>query len=69
MPKIKTNRGAAKRFKKTAGGFKRNKSHRRHILTKKSTKRKRHLRSPSMLFDPALHKSDVASARRMIPYA
>jgi large subunit ribosomal protein L35 len=64
MPKIKTNRGAAKRFKKTAGGFKRNQSHRRHILTKKSTKRKRHLRAPSML-----HKSDVASARRMIPYA
>jgi len=64
MPKIKTNRGAAKRFKKTAGGFKRNKSHRRHILTKKSTKRKRHLRSPAML-----HKSDVKSARRMIPYA
>ena len=64
MPKIKTNRGAAKRFKKTAGGFKRAQSHRRHILTKKSTKRKRHLRAPS-----ALHKSDVASARRMIPYA
>ena len=64
MPKIKTNRGAAKRFKKTAGCFKRNKSHRRHILTKKSTKRKRHLRAASML-----HKSDVASARRMIPYA
>ncbi|MGV6827203.1 MAG: 50S ribosomal protein L35 [bacterium] len=64
MPKIKTNRGAAKRFKKTAGGFKRNQSHRRHILTKKSTKRKRHLRSPAML-----HKADVASARRMIPYA
>lgn len=64
MPKLKTNRGAAKRFKKTAGGFKRNQSHRRHILTKKSTKRKRHLRSSAML-----HKSDVASARRMIPYA
>ena len=64
MPKIKTNRGAAKRFKKTAGGFKRNQSHRRHILTKKSTKRKRHLRSPAML-----HKSDVSSARRMMPYA
>ena len=64
MPKIKTNRGAAKRFRKTAGGFKRNQSHRRHILTKKSTKRKRHLRSACML-----HKADVASARRMIPYA
>jgi large subunit ribosomal protein L35 len=64
MPKIKTNRGAAKRFKKTASGFKRGQSHRRHILTKKSTKRKRQLRNPAQL-----HKSDVASARRMIPYA
>ena len=42
MPKLKTNRGAAKRFKKTAsGGFKRKQSHLRHILTKKSSKRKR----------------------------
>jgi large subunit ribosomal protein L35 len=64
MPKLKTNRGAAKRFKKTAGGFKRLQSHRRHILTKKSTKRKRHLRSPEYL-----HQADVAAARRMIPYA
>ncbi len=65
MPKIKTNRGAAKRFKKTASGsFKRGQSHRRHILTKKSTKRKRQLRSPM-----SLSKSDVAVARRMIPYA
>ena len=64
MPKIKTTRGAAKRFRITAGGVKRNQSHRRHILTKKSTKRKRQLRSPSML-----HKHDVAAARRMIPYA
>ncbi len=65
MPKIKSNRGAAKRFKKTAsGGFKCNASHRRHILTKKSTKRKRQLRSPAML-----HASDVRSAARMLPYA
>ncbi|MEW8015470.1 MAG: 50S ribosomal protein L35 [Candidatus Sedimenticola endophacoides] len=64
MPKIKTNRGAAKRFKKTASGFRRGQSHRRHILTKKSTKRKRQLRSPAQL-----HKADVAVARRMIPYA
>lgn len=64
MPKMKTNRGAAKRFSRTASGaFKRGQSHRRHILTKKSTKRKRHLRSPSML-----HSADAASARRMIPY-
>ena len=64
MPKLKTNRGAAKRFTKTAGGFKRAQSHRRHILTKKSTKRKRHLRAPC-----ELNKADVAAARRMIPYA
>ena len=65
MPKIKTNRGAAKRFKRTSSGsFKRNASHRRHILTKKATKRKRHLRAPT-----ALAKSDVAAARRMMPYA
>ena len=65
MPKMKSNRGAAKRFRKTAsGGFKCNASHRRHILTKKSTKRKRQLRSPSML-----HASDVKSATRMLPYA
>jgi large subunit ribosomal protein L35 len=64
MPKMKTNRGAAKRFKKSAGGYKRNQSFRRHILTKKPTKRKRQLRSPAQL-----HKADVAMARRMIPYA
>ena len=65
MPKMKTHKGAAKRFKRTASGsFKRNASHRRHILTKKSTKRKRQLRSPS-----TLHSADVAMARRMIPYA
>jgi large subunit ribosomal protein L35 len=65
MPKIKTNRGAAKRFKRTSSGsFKRNASHRRHILTKKPTKRKRQLRAPA-----TLAKSDVAAARRMMPYA
>jgi large subunit ribosomal protein L35 len=65
MPKIKTNRGAAKRFKRTAsGGFKRAQSHRRHILTKKSTKRKRQLRSPDMV-----HDADVRMLNRMLPYA
>ena len=44
MPKMKTNRGAAKRFRRTGSGkFKRAQSFRRHILTKKSTKRKRNL--------------------------
>lgn len=65
MPKMKTNRGAAKRFRRTgSGGFKRAQSFRSHILTKKSTKRKRALRAPAQL-----HKSDTAVARRMIPYA
>ena len=45
MPKLKTNRAAAKRFKKTATGeLKRSKAYKSHILTKKSTKRKRNLR-------------------------
>ena len=64
MPKIKTNRGAAKRFKKTAsGGYKRAQSHKNHILTKKSTKRKRHLRPMDMVAD-----ADVTMLRRMMPY-
>ncbi|MEE9597137.1 MAG: 50S ribosomal protein L35, partial [Acidiferrobacterales bacterium] len=50
MPKMKTNRGAAKRFRKTAsGGFKRRHSHLRHILTTKSRKRKRHLGDGAMV--------------------
>lgn len=65
MPKMKTNRGAAKRFKRTAsGGFKCKQSHLRHILTKKSTKRKRQLRAGAML-----RKADVASAAQMMPYS
>jgi large subunit ribosomal protein L35 len=64
MPKIKTNRGAAKRFKATAGGIKRGSSLRRHILTKKSNKRKRQLRCPSMI-----HPSDVNAVKRMLPYS
>ena len=63
MPKIKTNRGAAKRFKRSAsGGFHRNQSHRSHILTKKTTKRKRQLRADAMV-----HKADVAAVRRLLP--
>ena len=61
---MKTNRGAAKRFKRTAsGGIKRGQSHRRHILTKKSSKRKRHLRSAIMI-----DKADVAMVKRLLPY-
>ena len=64
MPKMKTNRGAAKRFKKTASGrYKRAQSHKNHILTKKSTKRKRHLRPMDMVAD-----ADVSMLRRMMPY-
>ena len=49
MPKMKTKRAAAKRFKATGTGkLKRNKAYKRHILTKKSTKRKRNLRKPAM---------------------
>ena len=65
MPKIKTNRGAAKRFKRRAGGgFKRAQSHRRHILTKKSTKRKRHLRAMDNVAE-----QDTSALSRMLPYA
>lgn len=50
MPKQKTHRGAAKRFKKTAGGkFKRSKAFKSHILTKKTTKRKRGLDMPTLV--------------------
>ena len=64
MPKIKTNRGAAKRFSKTASGkLKHRQSHRSHILTKKSTKRKRQLRSIILLND-----NDQKAAARLVPY-
>ena len=49
MPKLKTSRAAAKRFKKTGTGkLVRNKAYKSHILTKKSTKRKRNLRKAAM---------------------
>lgn len=49
MPKMKTKKAAAKRFKKTATGeLKRSKAYKRHILTKKSAKRKRNLRKATM---------------------
>ncbi|NOX65901.1 MAG: 50S ribosomal protein L35 [Chlorobi bacterium] len=50
MPKMKSNRGAAKTFKKTASGkVKRYKAYKAHILTKKSTKRKRNLRHATLV--------------------
>ena len=65
MPKIKTHRGAAKRFRKTATGkFVRHHSFARHILTKKTRKRKRKL-SQSGLIAPA----DQKRLQKMLPYA
>jgi large subunit ribosomal protein L35 len=64
MPKIKTHRGAAKRFKKTKGGkFLRGKAFKRHILSSKTTKRKRALRG-TFVVDAA----DQAKLTRMLPY-
>lgn len=64
MPKMKTNRGAAKRFKTTGSGkVVRNKAFANHILTKKTTKRKRNLRK-SGLVDAA----NQQQVRRLIPY-
>ena len=65
MPKMKTNRGAAKRFKQSASGkFRHRQSFRSHILTKKSTKRKRQLRSVI-----AIHDNDQKAVARMLPYS
>jgi large subunit ribosomal protein L35 len=64
MPKMKTKRGAAKRFKLTGSGkIKRGKAYTSHILTKKTTKRKRNLRK-SALVDCA----DIKGIRRILPY-
>ncbi len=63
MPKIKTNRAAAKRFKKTGSGkYAFSKSHASHILTKKTTKRKRGLRKAQII-----KKSDMVEIRRLLP--
>jgi len=63
MPKIKTNRSAAKRFKKTGTGkFVFAKSHANHILTKKTTKRKRGLRKSQLI-----KKSDKKMVRLLLP--
>ncbi len=63
MPKLKTNRGAAKRFKKTGTGkFKRSSAFKRHILTSKTRSRKRALRGTTMV-----SAADEAKLRRMLP--
>ena len=64
MPKLKTHKGAAKRFKKTATGkVKRHKAYLRHILTSKSHKRKKKLGDSALVSD-----ADQRKVKRMIPY-
>jgi large subunit ribosomal protein L35 len=64
MPKIKSNRGAAKRFKATATGeLKRKKAYHSHILAKKTTKRKRNLRHSTLV-----DKTNLTSIKRILPY-
>ena len=64
MPKMKTNRGAAKRFRLTGKGkVRRNKGFGNHILTKKTTKRKRNLRKATLV-----SASDESRIKKLIPY-
>ena len=64
MPKMKTKKSAAKRFEiRASGSIKRGQAFKRHILTKKSTKRKRQLRHGELVADV-----DVAMVRRLMPY-
>jgi len=65
MPKMKTKRSAAKRFRTRSGGsIKRSQAYKRHILTKKTTKNKRHLRGTA-----GVHSTDKQRIRAMLPYA
>ena len=64
MPKIKTCRAAAKRFKKTGTGkLVRDKAYKSHILTKKSQKRKRNLRKAAMI-----DATNVKNMKKILPY-
>ncbi len=64
MPKMKTSRAAAKRFKKTGTGkIVRNKAYKSHILTKKTQKIKRNLRKPTVL-----DQTNVKSMKKILPY-
>lgn len=64
MPKMKTHRGAAKRYRVTGNGkIKRGKAYKSHILTKKSTKRKRNLRKPAYVSE-----AEAKVVRKLIPY-
>lgn len=62
MPKLKSNSGAAKRFRRTAKGFKHRRTNRNHILTKMAPKRKRQLRGLKAVSD-----ADVGRLQRMLP--
>ncbi len=65
MPKMKTKSGAKKRFRvRGSGSIKRSQAFKRHILTKKSTKNKRHLRGTA-----GIHDTNMDSVRAMMPYA
>jgi large subunit ribosomal protein L35 len=65
MPKLKTHRGAAKRFKRTASGkFKRGKAFKSHILTKKAPGRKR-----GLAHSTTVSKADIRRVREMLPYS
>ena len=64
MPKMKTHRGAAKRFKKTGSGkLKRSKAFKSHILNKKSSKRKRNLRKGTLV-----HETQLKTMKKILPY-
>lgn len=64
MPKMKSNRGAAKRFKRSGGSrIKRASANRRHILTKMSRARKRRLRAPQ-----SVGEKDMAAIKKLLPY-
>lgn len=64
MPKMKTSKAAAKRFKKTGTGkLKRMKAYKSHILTKKSTKRKRNLRQATIT-----DATNVKAMKKILPY-
>ena len=64
MPKMKTNKAAAKRFKVTGTGkLKRSKAYKRHILTKKTTKTKRNLRKPALV-----DATNVKMMKKILPY-
>lgn len=64
MPKMKTHRGAAKRYRVTGNGkIKRGKAYKSHILTKKSTKRKRNLRKTAYISE-----AEAKVVRKLIPY-